>query len=177
MTGKWRPDITDPALITPEKAAFIFDSAEQFLGETIDLADYLNANARKTLAFATSILSAVTAYILLQCDIAHGICGEKPQLFLPGVILLIGYAIGAAILIIGCLVPQPFRFRGNQPENLLKTDVCKFDLDRIKLGEVVNMAERINLNVQANKLTAWCLIAAYAVTVCVPIISFIAAIF
>lgn len=173
----WIPDVQDPSLLTSEKGEFIYQSACTFLGESITLADDLNESARKSLVFFTGVLTAVVSFMLVKCDFAAGFCHEQPYLYRPGVILVTGYAIGALVLIWGCLWAKDFSFRGNEPKNLLTTSVCQYDLDRIKLAECINMQARISMNVRANRLVAKLLNATHIIAVIVPLAAFLAAVF
>ena len=177
MPDTWKTDIQDVALIDAAKADFIFDSAKQFLGETIEVADNLRKSSMTTLGFFIATLPAIAGFLLVKCDPRAGVCKDYPHMFAPGVILLGGYFIAAVVLIVGCLMPRYFHFRGNEPRNLLKTDVCQYDLPRIKVGEAISMQNRITQNVASNLSGARCLLTAYLVAVGVPLLSFLVAVF
>ena len=167
----WKPDFQDASLIDDGKANFIYEAADRYIGETIQVADDLRKSAHKLLVFLTGAVSAVSGFMLLKCEVGLIGCGVTQPLFDPARVLLLGYFLAALLIVSGCLLPRHFKFRGNEPQYLLRHDVCRDDLRQIKVRMAVGMQKDIAQNRRVNNLMAYSLLISYLMAVIVPVLS------
>jgi hypothetical protein len=147
--AEWSPDIVDYSIIDEDKAKFIYDSASDYLKDTIKLSDDRERKAFGLLSVLIAVISALLSYILLNCNFNSLVCGSganSARLFWPSSIISLGLIVSAFMVAMGCLKPQMFNFSENETCNLLRNDLCAMPVQLIKVSGAIQMQQRINEN-------------------------------
>ncbi len=147
MQQKWRPNIRDYNIITPETADFIYDSAEKYLLDTIKVSEIQDNKAFQLLSMLIAFISAITGYMFLECDFVSRHCTAETNIFWQGIAMFSGFLI-AATMIVGCIFPKRFHFSGNEPKNLLVEEICRLNIHDIKTTSAIAMQERVAENMR-----------------------------
>jgi hypothetical protein len=167
----WNTKIKDYNRIELEKASFIFDSTEKYLSSTIVASDEIKKTSFHLFSIIIAILSAVSSYMLLQCNFVSKICGDGQNLFIPSLSLIIGFFIAFAVLGYGCIKPRKFHYIGNEARNLMDDNLCNHSLSIIKLSGAVEMQDRIDFNNFVNARCSKFLMATYIIMILTIVVS------
>ncbi len=134
-------------LLDEEKVEFIHQASKEYLLHTIDSIKSSNTKATLILGFTLSVMAFAIPAILNQ----NNSYGLKTEIFLIFIIAI--YTVVSFYVIRTAIFPISYAVSGNEPDNLIKQEVLKNDIMQIKLSEMNDYQERINLNIEiSNKL-------------------------
>lgn len=139
----------DYSVLDERKAEYIYKESKDFLQNTIDAVEGVQAKSFQLLGFLFAVISALVGFVFVRFEAFSNSKTEVEALLLTAILMLLLLSF-SFWKITKNLYPKEFFSTGNQPKNLLRKDFCEQDYYLMLLGECRNYEDKIARNIAIN---------------------------
>jgi hypothetical protein len=158
--------ITKIEEVTPEKVAYVEEQVQKNLDFHMESKKLLSDEGKLTLNWLFALTITPAGYVLSKAE-------DVPWwIAVPALLCSIASGMSAVYLFRNALIPQNVFPAGNEPKNLINDNAFEGDLMWLRLAEICNLQERIDVLIEQNERAANANVTARWAIVLITIASF-----